>query len=131
MPTLTYRPEIFVFGSNMKGIHGAGSALYALKYRGAILGQGVGLQGQSYALATCFAPGEPLSLIDVQIRVDDFIAFAKAHPDWTFKVTQVGCGYAGHTKEQIAPMFKDAPENCSFDSAWAPFLGNRFYWGTF
>ena len=53
--------EIFVFGSNLKGIHGAGAALFARTHCGAVLGQGEGLQGQSYALPTCDGPGLPSS----------------------------------------------------------------------
>ena len=43
---------IFVFGSNIRGIHGAGAALYARQHCGAICERGVGPQGRSYAIPT-------------------------------------------------------------------------------
>lgn len=43
---------VFVFGSNPKGIHGAGAAAVAKSQFGAIQGQGEGLQGHAYAIPT-------------------------------------------------------------------------------
>lgn len=120
---------IFVFGSNLSGIHGAGAARFALNKMGAKYGQGIGLQGQSYALPTkginiCF-----MSLDEVAQHVETFKEFALKHPDLDFQVTQVACGLAGFTKEQIAPLFKDSPSNCYFDLEWQPLLGdNHNYW---
>lgn len=133
MPTLEYRPQIFVFGSNLKGIHGAGSALFALKYHKAQFGNGSGPQGDSYALATCATPGgQDFRLEDVKREVNKFIEHAKEFHWKDFKVTQIGCLRAGFTKEEIAPLFLDAPANCYFDTEWKPFLGpNRGYWGTY
>ena len=95
--------EIFVFGSNLEGMHGGGAALLAYKRFGAIWGQGVGLQGQSYGIPTMHGG------VDV-IRpyVDEFIAFAKAHPEYVFLVTKIGCGIAGFKETEIAPLFKAA-----------------------
>ncbi len=45
--------EVFVFGSNLQGIHGSGAAQVARECFGAIMGRGVGLQGQSYAIPIC------------------------------------------------------------------------------
>ena len=97
--------EIFVFGSNLQGSHGGGAAAAAVRYFGAIWGQGVGMQGQCYAIPTMHGG------VDV-IRpyVDEFIEFAKAHPELTFLVTRIGCGIAGFRDEQIAPLFEDALE---------------------
>jgi hypothetical protein len=110
---------IFVFGSNRQGIHGAGAALYARKFRGAVQGIGEGKQENSYAVPTCSEPGAPLSLEEIKVHVDRFLAFARSNPVWQFQVTAIGCGLAGHTPEQIAPMFLDAlnevPEN-----VWLP-----------
>ena len=95
--------EIFVFGSNLKGMHGGGAAYIAYRKFGAIMGQGVGLQGQSYAIPTMQGGVET-----IRPYVDEFIEFAKQHPELTFLVTRIGCGIAGFTDEEIAPLFEEA-----------------------
>ncbi|MCR5820924.1 MAG: DUF1810 family protein [Bacteroidaceae bacterium] len=95
--------EVFVFGSNLQGYHGGGAARAALKRFGAIWGQGVGLQGQSYAIPTMQGGVET-----IKPYVDQFIAFAKGHPELFFYVTRIGCGIAGFTDSEIAPLFSDA-----------------------
>jgi hypothetical protein len=95
--------EIFVFGSNIQGHHGGGAALDALKNFGAIMGQGVGLQGQSYGIPTMHG-----GVKDIKPYVDEFIAFAKAHPELKFLVTRIGCGIAGFKDKEIAPLFAEA-----------------------
>ena len=95
--------EIFVFGSNLQGMHGGGAARVALEQFGAVWGQGTGLQGQSYAIPTMHGG------IDVIAPyVNDFIAFAKEHPELKFLVTEIGCGIAGFSVSEIAPLFKEA-----------------------
>ena len=110
--------RIFVFGSNRLGIHGAGAARCAREEHGAQHGVGEGLTGESYALPTCSAPGVPLRLVDVAHHVRVFLAYAKANPEMTFAVTKVGCGIAGFTPGQIAPLFKGAPANCELPERW-------------
>lgn len=123
---------IFVFGSNLAGIHGAGAARYAYQHKGAEWGQGIGMRGQSYALPTKDEHIRSLSLVSVQSFVDSFIRFAKLCPHLTFQVTRIGCGLAGYSDCMIAPMFAGAPKNCQFDEAWRDYLGDSFtYWGTF
>ena len=95
--------EIFVFGSNLKGMHGGGAAYIAYRKFGAIMGQGVGLQGQSYAIPTMQGGVET-----IRPYVDEFIAFAKEHPELTFLVTRIGCGIAGFTNKEISPLFEKA-----------------------
>ena len=95
--------EIFVFGSNLAGMHGGGAARIALERFGAQMGQGVGLQGQSYAIPTMQGGVET-----IKPYVDEFIQFAQQHPDLTFLVTRIGCGIAGFTDEEIASLFEDA-----------------------
>ena len=95
--------EIFVFGSNLKGMHGGGAAYIAYRKFGAIMGQGVGLQGQSYAIPTMQGGVET-----IRPYVDEFILFAKEHPTLTFLVTRIGCGIAGFTDEEISPLFEKA-----------------------
>lgn len=92
--------EIFVFGSNLEGMHGGGAAAVAKKW-GAIWGQGIGLQGQTYAIPTMQGGVETIKPF-----VDDFVSFAKLHHELKFLVTEIGCGIAGFTVEQIAPLFK-------------------------
>lgn len=95
--------EIFVFGSNLAGFHGGGAARVAHQRFGAVWGQGVGLQGQSYAIPTMQGGVET-----IRPYVDEFIVFARQHPELTFLVTRIGCGIAGFTDEDIAPLFKEA-----------------------
>lgn len=95
--------EIFVFGSNLAGAHGGGAARLAYNRFGAIWGHGVGLQGQSYAIPTMQGGVET-----IKPYVDEFIRFAMTRPDLKFYVTQIGCGIAGFTPDEIAPLFKDA-----------------------
>lgn len=92
--------EIFVFGSNLHGYHGGGAAAAARRYFGAVWGQGVGLQGQSYAIPTMQGGVET-----IKPYVDEFIKFASEHPEKRFLVTPIGCGIAGFTPEEIAPLF--------------------------
>jgi len=102
--------EVFVFGSNLAGSHGGGAAYVAWRKFGAIMGQGVGLQGQSYGIPTMQGGVET-----IRPYVDEFIAFAKAHPELFFYVTRIGCGIAGFRDEEIAPLFaaaKDVPNIC-------------------
>lgn len=99
--------QIFVFGSNLSGIHGKGAAKYALQHKGAIWGKGVGLQGNSYAIPTKDIDVKtPLSLDRINDYVNKFILFANENENlYFFEVTPIGCGYAGYKPEQIAPMF--------------------------
>jgi hypothetical protein len=95
--------DIFVFGSNLAGSHGGGAARLAYNRFGAIWGQGVGLQGQSYAIPTMQGGVET-----IKPYVDEFIEFARQHPELKFLVTRIGCGIAGFGVEEIAPLFQAA-----------------------
>lgn len=109
--------EIFVFGSNLDGLHGGGAAAVARKW-GAIWGQGVGLQGQTYAIPTMQGGVET-----IKPYVDEFLSFAKSKPNLKFLVTEIGCGIAGFTVEQIAPLFNKAIDE-NIDNI---FLSESFY----
>lgn len=148
---------IFVFGSNTGGIHGAGAARFALEHRGARMGVGYGLVGQSFAIPTkgvhrhkrkgqtTIKIGDTLDLLMIKRYIDDFLRYATNHPDLIFQVTCIGCGLAGLKHEDVAPMFLAAPENCLFDELWREHLGEtspapqdtkgttgvRRYWGSF
>ncbi len=95
--------EVFVFGSNLAGFHGGGAARVALNKFGAVWGKGIGLQGQSYAIPTMQG-----GVDTIRPYVKDFIAFAIAHPELKFYVTRIGCGIAGFTEREIAPLFAAA-----------------------
>lgn len=110
--------EIFVFGSNLAGRHGAGAALFAKRHHGAITGVGEGPQGKSYGIPTKDRDIKTLPLEHIAYYVRNFLNYAKAHPSWTFNVTRVGCGLAGYKDSDIAPMFKNAPMNCKLPDGW-------------
>lgn len=95
--------EIFVFGSNLAGSHGGGAARLAYNRFGAIWGQGVGFQGQCYAIPTMHGGVEA-----IKPYVEDFTEFAFSHPEYTFLVTKIGCGIAAFTVYEIAPLFTKA-----------------------
>jgi len=131
--------SVFVFGSNLAGIHGAGAAKSAVLEHGAeyeknvtarwgVVGNnGVGLQGNSYAIPTKDEYLSSLPLERIEPFVKEFVVFAKAHPDWMFNVTRVGCGYAGNKPSDIAPMFAGAVglENVSLPEDFLPFLSSH------
>lgn len=95
--------EVFVLGSNLAGCHGGGAARVALNCFGAVWGQGVGMQGQCYAIPTMQGGVETIAPY-----VDDFIRFAQAHSELHFFVTRIGCGIAGFKDAEIAPLFQAA-----------------------
>jgi hypothetical protein len=95
--------EVFVFGSNLAGMHGAGAAWLAVQKFGAVMGCGIGLRGQSYAIPTMQGGVET-----IKPYVDEFISFAKSHPEFFFYVTRIGCGIAGFRDKEIAPLFNEA-----------------------
>ena len=97
------RGEVFVFGSNLQGMHGGGAARTARLKFGAVMGQGVGLQGQSYAIPTMQGGVET-----IKPYVDEFLAFARAHRELLFYVTRIGCGIAGFHDREIAPLIAEA-----------------------
>lgn len=101
--------QIFVFGSNPAGAHTGGASLTALTKFGAVMGQGEGLQGRSYAIPTTEGM--------IQKHVERFIQFAKEHPELTFLVTPVGCGVAGHSVAEIAPLFVGSVD---VENIWLP-----------
>lgn len=109
--------EIFVFGSNLQGNHAGGAARIARLHFGAEMGNGVGPQGQSYAIPTMQGGVET-----IKPYVDEFIDYAIRHPEQHFLVTPIGCGIAGFTPSEIAPLFEKAQdiENISLpESFWS------------
>lgn len=113
---------VFVFGSNLAGRHGKGAARWAWHNRGAVAGKGVGYHGNSYAIPTKDANIKTLPLHDISLHVRDFLAFAQLNPELQFQVTPIGCGLAGYSHNQIAPMFAGAPANCLLPSEFIAVL---------
>jgi hypothetical protein len=103
--------EIFVFGSNESGIHGAGAAKLAFEKFGAVWGVGVGRRGKTYAIPTKDYTIKTLDLIEIEDYVKEFLIFANNNSNLTFLVTEIGCGLAGYTPKDIGPLFKGAPSN--------------------
>jgi hypothetical protein len=99
--------EIFVFGSNLAGIHGSGAARTAHAKFGAQYGVGVGMTGQTYALPTKDRQINSLPINRIKKYVNDLRSFIVSNPQYHFIITKVGCGLAGFTPKQIAPLFKD------------------------
>jgi hypothetical protein len=111
--------DIFVFGSNLAGVHGAGAAKFARLHHGAIWGKGQGLQGTSYGIPTKDERIRTLPLGRINFYVQNFLDFAVFdRPDLTFYVTPIGCGLAGYKRHQIRPFFKGMPANCRFAETW-------------
>lgn len=113
------RVPVFVFGSNLAGRHGKGAALWARQHRGAIYGQGHGIQGDSYAIPTKGWKLETLPLWMIEGFVDEFLVFTRKYWMRQFQLTPIGCGLAGYSREQIEPMFAAAPANVLRPPEWA------------
>ena len=111
--------EVFVFGSNAQGLHYGGAAKVALEKFGAIMGQGHGMQGKSYAINTMSG------IAEMEKDIKSFCEFAKANPKKLFLVTPIGCGIAGYRSEEVAPLFEDCKdlENVSLPSSFWKVLG--------
>lgn len=116
--------EVFVFGSNLAGVHGAGAAKQAVKY-GARQGHGIGLNGRTYAIPTKDHNIETLPLDRIQPYIDRFIKLTAQYPQVKFFVTRVGCGLAGYKDSDIAPLFKGCGPNCSFPEQWGSYLRDK------
>lgn len=131
MDELKYTPEnitelepddIFVFGSNLEGMHLGGAARMAVEKFGAIMGLGVGIQGQSYAIPTMQG-----GVDTIKPYVDQFIDLAREWDQNTFYITRIGCGIAGFRDEEIAPLFRDALSlyNVRLPRRWVEILQNE------
>lgn len=113
--------KVYVFGSNLQGRHGKGSALRARNYWGAEYGVGRGMTGRAYALPTKVTPYQRMDLQHVEANIKEFIKHAKENPKDTFYLARPGCNNAGFTDAQIAPLFKGSPKNIVIPFMWEPF----------
>lgn len=119
---ITKLPEntIFVFGSNLAGIHGAGAALVAKQKFGAVQGSGIGLAGNSYAIPTKDSNIKTLLLKDIQIHIDNFLFFCKNNINKTFFLTKIGCGLAGYSETQMCSLFINSKEEYDLENIIYP-----------
>lgn len=115
--------SIFVFGSNLSGWHGAGAAKVAREQFGALLGVGFGFCQRSYAIPTKNYVVDTMPIEEIAPFIKQFAHVTISQPDIKFFVTRIGCGLAGYTDAQIAPLFKECnPENCSMPEPWKEYL---------
>jgi hypothetical protein len=115
--------QIFVFGSNLSGIHGAGAAKTAMQSFGAMWGLGTGYSGQTYAIPTKDEDvAKSLTIEEIKPYVRAFVAFACMQPHLEFLITRIGCGLAGYTDAEMAPLFAGLPENCILPEEWIPYV---------
>lgn len=111
--------EVFTYGANEAGRHGAGAAKTALKW-GAIYGE-YGFNGQTYGIPTKNSKIQTLPLDAIEKHVKDFLTFATEHPSLEFLTTEIGTGLAGYKVTDIAPLFFkfEIPDNVSLpESFW-------------
>jgi hypothetical protein len=111
-------PAVWVFGSNLLGRHAGGAARVAAAQFGAAEGVAYGATGNAYAIPTVGRRGERLSLEQVSQEVAAFLAYARLHTGLQFYVTRIGCGIAGFTDADIAPLFRGSPGNCNLPETW-------------
>lgn len=113
--------EIFVFGSNLAGRHGAGAARFAMSVLGAEHGVGIGRTGRCYAIPTKDEFIITLPLETIKFHVDEFNEYVRKNPHEMFFLTRVGCVLAGYKDSDIAPMFEYF-ENVSYPEDWVPYI---------
>lgn len=118
--TALFQNEVFVFGSNTAGRHGKGAAKHAMIHFGAKYGIGMGRTGQCYAIATKDDMMKPFPPQAIGIQVREFMRYVREHPDLEFFVTQLGCGLAGYSPSDIAPLFfrEEIPANVSLPQSF-------------
>lgn len=117
-----YDQIFFVFGSDLGGRYETENAKIALQHFGSTRKISEGINGNAYAIPTKDAHLENLPLHEVQYKVNNFLQYAKEHPEIMFFVTRVGCDANGFTNAEIAPFFKGAPTNMDFPKEWSEFL---------
>ncbi|ESK56596.1 A1S_2505 family phage non-structural protein [Acinetobacter tjernbergiae] len=121
---VTELPEdtVFVFGSNLAGIHDSGAARVAAQHFAAVKGVGRGWAGQSFAIPTLNEHIQQMPLSQIEHYVDDFKVYAKHHPKMKYFLTALGCGIAGYKVSEIAPLFKGIHPNVIFPESFRPYI---------
>lgn len=121
---LDTRP-IYVFGSNLAGRHGKGTALTARKKYGAVYGQGVGMQGHSYGIPTKDGDLNILPIPVIAAHVLDFLNHARNDIRRVYQLVRIGCGLSGYKPEQIAQLFIETPGNCQLPEEFQAVLAHQ------
>lgn len=103
--TMLEENQIFVFGSNTAGIHGAGAARFAYEKFGAVYGVGEGLTGQSYAFPTLDNYLKQRTSAQLRMSILELYVCAEDHPNLEFLLTKVGCGLGGYSEEYMKSLF--------------------------
>ncbi len=118
---------IFVFGSNREGRHGAGAALYAVRFCGAVYGQAEGRQGNSYAIVTKeLRKNQPtVTLKEIEDGVSRFLRYAKENNTESFLLTPIGCGLAGLKPSEIGPLFSEKLPNIQYPDLFIPYIQGK------
>lgn len=141
--TILEKGDVFVFGSNKYGFHGAGAAAFAsfgdfnAKWRefsydkkpngwkglynikGVSEGFQIGSKGWSYAIPTVIKPGarRSIPLKDIENSIKSFYSFTMAESQWKFYVAQgASMGFNGYSGEEMAVAFScvKIPDNIYF-----------------
>lgn len=110
--------EIFVFGSNLAGRHGAGAALQARTQFGARWGHGEGITGRCYAFPTLDENLQRLPMERLEQARDKLYRACWKNPDHRFLLTKVGCGLAGYPEEQMRALFAQPEPNLILPEDW-------------
>lgn len=118
--------QVFVFGSNLAGLHRGGAARTAKEYFGALQGVGRGWSGQSFAIPTLNEHFQPMPLSQIAHYIEDFKIYTKNHPSITYFVTSVGCGGAGYQPKDIAPLFKGISNNVILPIRFKSFVEDNY-----
>jgi len=129
--------EVFVFGSNTEGKHAGGAAAVAFESFGAVMGQAVGMQGQSYAIPTMTPDGFKVSPVDLLKSLLDFVSYVEQNQDKIFYLTKIGTGIAGWSMREVRRIFWTAvdfvkpEEECSLPANLVipyEFAKSESYW---
>jgi hypothetical protein len=117
-----FKNIIYVFGANESGRHNKGLAEFACKYKGAIQGEGYGIKGQSFAIPTTDIHQQKLPLNQIKNYVDSFIHYANNNPQLFFQINKIGCVDNEYRHSDVAPLFKNCPDNCILSGIWSRYL---------
>lgn len=105
--------EIFVFGSNLLGHHMGGAARTARRIFNAEMGVAEGLTGCAYALPTLNEDMRQVAPEALRASFRRLLLFALDHPMLTFYLTEVGCGIAGWSAEEVGALLWKAVRELS------------------
>jgi hypothetical protein len=115
--------NILVYESTLAGRLDQGTARIAALGYGAEPGNASGLSGDAFGIPTANSLGRPLTTEAVVAYVDGLKELARAHPDWSFRVTSLGQNLAPADRAQLIEQFRSAPQNCQLPGSWLALFG--------